>query len=79
VLPYNPEDQFFVAVTQDIEVGNNTMYIRGEFSYYSEQYTDGDVDPFTLQDSVNLTNLRLGYIFNDANAELTLWGRNITD
>lgn len=79
VLPYNPEDQVFVALTQDIQVGDNTMFFRGEFSHFSERYTDGDVDPFTLQDSVNLVNLRLGYVWTDFNAELTIWGRNITD
>jgi len=78
-LPYNPEDQFFVAITQDIQVGNDTMYFRGEFSHFSKQFTDGDDDPFTLQESVDLVNLRIGYIFTDWNAELTLWGRNITD
>jgi outer membrane receptor protein involved in Fe transport len=79
VLPYNPEDQVFVAVTQDLEIGDDTMYFRGEFSHFSEAFTDGDVDPFTRQDSVDLVNLRIGYIFTDLNAELTLWGRNITD
>ncbi len=78
-LPYNPEDQFFVAFTQDIEMGSNTMYFRGEFTHYSERFTDGDDDPFTLQDSVSLVNLRLGYIWSEFNAELTLWGRNLTD
>ena len=78
-LPYNPEDQFFVALTQDIEVGDDIMYFRGEFSHSSKQFTDGDDDPFTLQEAVDLVNLRIGYIWTDANAELTLWGRNITD
>lgn len=79
VLPYNPEDQVFVAITQDFEIGNNTMYFRGEFSHYSAQFTDGDVDPFTRQGDVNPVNLRIGYNWTDFNAELTLWGRNITD
>jgi outer membrane receptor protein involved in Fe transport len=79
VLPYNPEDQVFFAVTQDLELGDNTMYFRGEFSHYSEAFTDGDVDPFTRQDDFNLINLRIGYIWTDFNAEFTLWGRNITD
>jgi outer membrane receptor protein involved in Fe transport len=78
-LPYNPEDQFFVALTQDIEVGNDILYFRGEFSHYSEQFTDGDDDPFTLQDAYELVNVRIGYIWTDWNAELTVWGRNITD
>jgi len=79
VLPYNPRDQVFVALTQDIEIGNNTMYFRGEFSHYSAQFTDGDVDPFTRQEGVDLVNVRLGYVWSDSGSELTLWGRNITD
>ncbi len=78
-LPYNPEDQFFVSLTQDIEVGDDIVYFRGEFSHFSKQFTDGDDDPFTEQDAVDLVNLRIGYIFTDWNAELTLWARNITD
>ncbi|MDX2411886.1 MAG: TonB-dependent receptor [Woeseiaceae bacterium] len=78
-LPYNPEDQFFVSLTQDIEVGDDIVYFRGEFSHYSKQFTDGDDDPFTEQDAYEIVNLRIGYIFTDWNAELTLWARNITD
>ena len=55
------------------------MYFRGEWWHLSEQYTDGDIDPFTLQDSVDIFNLRLGYVWTASNADLTLWGRNITD
>jgi len=79
ILPYNPEDQIFVALTQDIQLGNNILYFRGEVTHYSERFTDGDVDPFTRQESVDLLNARFGYVWTDSNAELTFWGRNITD
>ena len=79
VLPYNPEDQVFVTLTQDILIGDDALFFRGEVGYFSDQYTDGDLDPFTLQDSVKIVNLRIGYAWTDWNADVTLWGRNITD
>ena len=55
------------------------MFIRGEYTYASSQWTDGDLDPLTKQDSVEMVNLRLGFAFDKINSQLTLWGRNITD
>jgi outer membrane receptor protein involved in Fe transport len=79
-LPYNPEDRLFVALSQTVDLSTNTsMFMRGEYTYSSSQFTDGDLDPFTKQDSVEMVNLRLGFAFNSINSELTLWGRNITD
>jgi len=79
-IPYNPEDRAFVALTQEIDLGANTsMYVRGEYNYTSSQFTDGDLDPFTKQESFEMINLRLGFRFDNINSELTLWGRNITD
>lgn len=79
-IPYNPEDRAFVALTQEIDLGTSTsMYVRGEYSYTSSQFTDGDLDPFTKQESFEIVNLRLGFRFDNINSELTLWGRNITD
>lgn len=79
-LPYNPEDRAFLALTQTVEFGGNTsMFIRGEYTYASSQWTDGDLDPFSKQDSVEMVNLRLGFDFHGIDSTLTLWGRNITD
>ena len=79
-LPYNPEDRAFLALTQTVDLGANTsMFIRGEYTYASSQWTDGDLDPFTKQSSVEMVNLRLGFDFFRINSTLTLWGRNITD
>jgi outer membrane receptor protein involved in Fe transport len=79
-LPYNPEDRLFVALSQTVDLGANTsMFVRGEYTYASSQFTDGDLDPFTKQDSVEMVNLRLGFAFNSIGSELTFWGRNITD
>ncbi len=79
-LPYNPEDRAFLALSQTVDLGANTsMFLRGEYTYASSLWTDGDLDPFTLQDSVEMVNLRVGFLFNSINSELTFWGRNITD
>ena len=67
------------AMTKDFAVGNNNLFIRGEYTYMSEQYTDGDLDPFTLQDDVGLINLRAGMYITDWDTDITIWGRNISD
>lgn len=79
-VPYNPEDRAFLALTQEIDLGTSmSMFFRGEYVYASGQWTDGDLDPFSRQDSVGMVNIRLGLNFDSINSNLTLWGRNITD
>ncbi|MDH4126341.1 MAG: TonB-dependent receptor [Gammaproteobacteria bacterium] len=79
-LPYNPEDRAFLALSQSFDVGGtNAIVARLEYTYASEQFTDGDNDPFTLQDEVTLINARIGINFGKSNSSLTVWGRNITD
>ncbi len=78
-LGYNPEDRAFVALTKEFDLGNNELYFRGEYTWASEQFTDGDLDPFTVQDDIGLLNLRAGYYVTDWDASVTLWGRNVTD
>ena len=78
-LPYNPEDRFFVALTKDFPMGDNNFFARVEYSYNSDILTDGDLDPLTFQDSFNLLNARVGYQWTDWDAELAIWGRNLTD
>jgi len=79
-VAYNPEDRVFLALTQEIDLGASTsMFVRAEYSYASSQYTDGDLDPFSKQDSFEIVNLRLGFNLDKIASTLTLWGRNITD
>jgi outer membrane receptor protein involved in Fe transport len=79
-IAYNPEDRFFLGLTKDFRLGGSTtLFVRGEYSYASDLFTDGDIDPLTLQDSLSLYNLRLGLRFENADAELALWGRNLSD
>ncbi len=79
VIPYNPEDRAFIALTQDFPIGLGNLFFRAEYTYASELYTDGDVDPFTLQTGTDLINLRVGMDIDAWNSRITLWGRNITD
>ncbi|MGI9219808.1 MAG: TonB-dependent receptor domain-containing protein, partial [Woeseiaceae bacterium] len=77
---YNPEDRYFVAMQKEFNLGSNMqLFLRGEYSSYSDQLTDGDLDPFTFQDSFEIVNARIGLNFARSNSTLTLWGRNITD
>jgi outer membrane receptor protein involved in Fe transport len=78
-LPYNPEDRYNVSLTQNFPMGNNNMFFRAEYTWLSEQYTDGDSDPLTLQDGFGILNLRLGVDIDDWNSTITLWGRNVLD
>ena len=79
-VAYNPEDRLFLALQQDFNLTNDTvMFARVEYSSASEQFTDGDLDPFTLQDDFEVVNARVGFLFDAWNASLTFWGRNITD
>ena len=80
-VAYNPEDRFFVGLTKDFEIGaTSTAFARVEYSYASDLFTDGDIDPLTLQPSLSLVNARLGFRWgSDEGNELTFWGRNIGD
>jgi outer membrane receptor protein involved in Fe transport len=79
-LGYNPEDVFYFSFNKDFMMGDSaTAYVRAEYSYYSEILTDGDLDPYTLLDSLSLINARLGVRFEKMDSELVFWGRNLTD
>jgi outer membrane receptor protein involved in Fe transport len=79
-LAYNPKDTFFFAFTQDLALtGNLTAYVRGEYSHYSEILTDGDLDPYTSLDAMDIINARLGIRWENLNSELVFWGRNLGD
>jgi outer membrane receptor protein involved in Fe transport len=79
-VAYNPEDRLFLALQQEFNLStNNTLFFRIEYSSYSEQFTDGDLDPFTIQPDYEILNARIGMNFGQPNISVTLWGRNITD
>ena len=79
-VAYNPEDRLFFAAQQQLNLSDTvSMYARIEYSTASEQFTDGDLDPFSIQDDFELVNARIGFNFDNMNSSLTIWGRNITD
>jgi outer membrane receptor protein involved in Fe transport len=80
-IAYNPEDRFFLGLTKEFQLGGSTTaFIRGEYSYASELFTDGDIDPFTEQEALDLFNLRLGLRWgSNTDYEVVLWGRNLGD
>jgi iron complex outermembrane receptor protein len=53
--------------------------VRAEYTYTSDSFTNGDVDPLSIQDGYGLVNLRLGVNIDSWNSNITLWGRNVTD
>ena len=80
-VAYNPEDRAFLGLTKEFNMGGSaTLFVRGEYSYASDLFTDGDLDPFTIQDSLDLYNLRLGVRWGtNSTFEAALWGRNLGD
>lgn len=78
-LPSNPEHNVFLAGTLDFAVGGTTnLFIRPEFNYYSDTMTDGNNEPLKLRDSYTVWNLSAGLNFESIQADLIVWGRNIT-
>ncbi len=76
----NPED-FFTTTVRTGTVINDMMtaFVLLEYIYYGDQMMEDSNDPLELQSSYQLVNLRTGLIFDQYDADLTLWGRNIFD
>jgi iron complex outermembrane receptor protein len=54
-------------------------FVRGDYSYTSEQYLAQDLDPNLVQPGYHLLNLRAGLRADDELWELTLWVDNVAD
>ena len=79
-VPDNNEHGLFLAATQDFRVTDTIgAYVRGEYWYRSDTMTDGNNDPLKKRDAFDNINLRVGFLFDSIDAELTIWGRNVTD
>ncbi|MEM1263042.1 MAG: TonB-dependent receptor [Pseudomonadota bacterium] len=79
-VPSNPEQTAFLMGRHEWSLGGDTsMYVRGEMTYQSDTMTDGNNEPLKLRPSFTHFNFRVGWLFDAWDAELTLWGRNITD
>ena len=81
VISHNPENRAFVAVTQNFPgaVSFGDLFFRAEYTYASEMFTDGDLDPLTLNTGQNLINVRMGIDIDGWDSRITVWGRNLTD
>ena len=60
-------------------VGRSTAMVADGIHSLSDLLTDGDVDPYTLLDSMSIVNARIGFSWGDSGSEVVLWGRNLTD
>lgn len=76
----NAEQNFYIAARKDFRISNNTSaFVRAEGTHTGDTMTDGNNDPLKLRPGFERFNLRVGLVFEQMNAELSLWGRNITD
>lgn len=75
-----PEHYAVLSVKKDFELADGVYaYVQGDFSHTSEIILDGSNDPYAIQDSYNVMNLRLFMNFEDADIDVVVWGRNILD
>ena len=75
-----PENYLVLSLKHDIELADNIYaYIQGEYSYTSDIILDGSNDPYTVQDSYNLLNVRFFMNFTDMDMDLIFWARNALD
>jgi outer membrane receptor protein involved in Fe transport len=79
-LAGNPENVLVLSGTQDFSISSNLSgFVHGDYSYTDSRMTDLNNDPVKNNGSYALLNLRAGLIFEQWDAELTLWGRNVLD
>lgn len=76
----NPENVLALTGNQEFSLSDNlTGFVYGEYVYTDSRMTDVNNDPGKRDDAYALVNLRAGLYFEQWDAELTLWGRNIFD
>ncbi|MEH6610040.1 MAG: TonB-dependent receptor [Halioglobus sp.] len=79
-LPFAPELSGNLYAQYDYSLGDNLLLrLRGDANYKDEYFTDGDLDPNTLQESFWNFNARVGLGSNDGKWEVAAYGRNLTD
>jgi outer membrane receptor protein involved in Fe transport len=79
-LSGNPENVFVLTGNQEFSLGADlTGFVHGEYIYTDSRMTDLNNDPVKEDGSYELVNLRAGLIFEQWDAELAIWGRNIFD
>jgi outer membrane receptor protein involved in Fe transport len=79
-LPYSPD--FSSSLTADVfsPITETLSFVGGlTWSYSTEYFTDGTLDPFAIQDSYSKLSGRIGIAATDGQWSLTLIGKNLTD
>jgi len=79
-LSGNPENALVLTGNQEFSLGGDlTGFVYGEYIFTDSRMTDLNNDPVKEDGSFELVNLRAGLIFEQWDAELVLWGRNVFD
>ena len=80
LLSGNPENVVVTSLRQDFNLSSNiTAFLYGEYIWFDERMTDVNQDPLKLADEYDIINLRAGLVFENWDAEIVAWGRNIGD
>ena len=78
--PFAPKWSGTLDVFYSRPVFNQWVFsLAGTLGYNNEFYTDGDLDPNTLQDAYAKINARIALSTADYRWEFALFGRNLTD
>ncbi|KAA1188167.1 TonB-dependent receptor [Pseudohalioglobus sediminis] len=76
----NPENVLVLTANRDFGITDAIDgFIYAEYIYTDERMTDVNNDPVKYDDAFHTLNLRAGLRFERHAAQLTLWGRNLTD
>ncbi len=79
-LSGNPENVVVTSLRQDFQFGGNiSAFLYGEYIWFDERMTDVNQDPLKAADDYDIINLRAGLVFEDWDAEIVAWGRNVGD
>ncbi len=76
----NPDHSVYLGARRDFQVGNSMRaFVSAEGTYISSTNTDGNADPLKRRPGFKRANFRAGLVFENIDAELAIWGKNITD
>jgi len=79
VLPDAPETHFSSVLHYQRPAEVGAWFVRGEFSYTSNRYSNATEQPFvSTGGGQELINLRAGWVSDD-DWEVNLWVKNVTD
>ena len=78
--PFAPEWSGNFYASYETYVGDNLLLrLRGDANYKDDYFTDGDLDPNTLQESYWKYDARISVGSADGTWELAAYGRNLSD